>query len=256
MKKIITIACFLLFGYIVNAEPALKPANLICEYSENPSYIDISKPRLSWNFISPVRNQFQSADEIIVSDNATDTEKQKGNVWQTGKIISSQNLHIEYAGETLKPFTRYYWCVKVYDKNGDASAWSKPHLFETAMLVAGEWKAQGIGDGSKQFERDKDFYKHDPMPLLRKQFNATKKIVSARLYISGLGYYAAYLNDKKIGDHFLDPGFTFYKKQALYVTYDFTSMPGKGANTIGIMLGKGYAVFSVGSGDYDFEVGG
>ncbi|MBD0289024.1 MAG: family 78 glycoside hydrolase catalytic domain, partial [Flavisolibacter sp.] len=65
-------------------------------------------------------------------------------------------------------------------------------------------------------------------------------ISSARLYVCGLGYYEAYLNGQKIGDHVLDPGWTTHKKQALYVTYDITPQLSSGANAIGFMLGNGW----------------
>jgi alpha-L-rhamnosidase len=186
------------------------------------------------------RNQFQSAYEIIVSDNLKDIQQNKGNVWQSGKVNSSQNLHIPYTGASLQPFTTYFWRVKTYDKNGIASNWSSVATFETAAFQASDWKAQWIGDGKKQFERDEDFYQKDPMPLFKKSFKSTKNIESARLYISGLGYYEAYLNDKKIGENVLDPGFTAYKKQVLYTTYDITNLLKKDQNTLGIMLGNGW----------------
>ena len=47
--------------------------------------------------------------------------------------------------------------------------------------------------------------KYDPSPLFRKEFAINKKIRSASLYICGLGYYEAYLNGAKIGNHVLDP---------------------------------------------------
>ncbi|HVG16659.1 MAG TPA: family 78 glycoside hydrolase catalytic domain, partial [Chitinophagaceae bacterium] len=67
-----------------------------------------------------------------------------------------------------------------------------------------------------------------------------KKIAAARLYVSGLGYYEAYLNGKKVGDHVLDPGWTTYKKQAFFVTHDLTSLLQQGKNTIGFILGNGW----------------
>ncbi|WP_353197860.1 family 78 glycoside hydrolase catalytic domain, partial [Parapedobacter defluvii] len=88
--------------------------------------------------------------------------------------------------------------------------------------------------------RDEDFYQEDPMPLFRKSFNASKKVVSARLYVSGIGYYEAYLNGNKVGDHVLDPGWTSYEKQVLYAVYDVTKQLQKGSNTIGFMLGNGW----------------
>jgi len=108
------------------------------------------------------------------------------------------------------------------------------------MLNTEDWKAKWISDGSKNPEHDEDYYKDDRMPLFRKEFDANKKIASARLYISGLGYYETYLNGNKIGDHVLDPGFTTYKKQVLYVVYDITSMLKKGKNVAGVMLGNGW----------------
>ncbi|MGZ8559890.1 MAG: family 78 glycoside hydrolase catalytic domain, partial [Chitinophagaceae bacterium] len=239
MKK--SILCFLfLVGTFLQAAAQLQASKLTCEYLENPQGIDIAAPRLSWNFTSTARNQFQSAYEIIVSDNLPDIQQGKGNKWRTGKINSSRSINIDYSGAALQSFTNFYWRVKVYDLKGEASPWSEIASFETAMLQAGDWKAKWIDDGSKQFEKDEDFYKDDPMPLFRKQFLIGKKIASARLYISGLGYYEAYLNNSKISNNMLDPGFTAYRKQVMYVTHDITSLLTKGNNNIGIMLGNGW----------------
>ena len=240
MKKTITIACTLLALQIVRGTPLLQPINLTCEYLTNPLGIDILHPRFGWNFTSTERNQFQTAYEVIVSDNIIAVQQGKGNQWETGKITSAENMHIEYGGTALRPFTKYYWRVKVYNANGHASSWSDIASFETSMLQSADWKAKWIGDGSKQFENDEDFYNDDPMPLFRKQFSIAKKITSARLYVTGPGYYEAYMNDNKISNNVLDPGFTAYKKQVLYVTHNITAMLKKGNNTIGIMLGNGW----------------
>ena len=218
----------------------LQIDKLRCEYLENPLGIDAKRPKFSWTFISAERNQFQSAYEIIVSDNKNRIEKQEGDLWTTGKIISGEHLHIPYGGKLLAPFTRYFWRVRVYNHEGKPSGWSKSGWFETAMLDSNDWKANWIDDGSVQPGRDEDYYKDDPMPLFRKEFTAQKKMVSARLYISGLGYYEAYLNGKKVGDQVLDPGFTTYRKQVLYSIHDVTSYLKNGRNAIGIMLGNGW----------------
>ena len=108
------------------------------------------------------------------------------------------------------------------------------------MLSPSDWKAPWIGDGSQQFERDEDFYHDDRMPLFQKSFSILKKVQSARLYISGLGYFEAYLNGKKVGDHVLDPGWTTYSKEVLYVVHDITAEIKSGMNVTGIMLGNGW----------------
>ncbi|MEP7142383.1 MAG: family 78 glycoside hydrolase catalytic domain [Ferruginibacter sp.] len=241
MKKALAITinfCLLLVLHCI-ALP-LQPATLTCEYLDDPLGIDTKVPRFGWTFNSIERNQFQSAYEIIVSDNLKQARQGKGNSWSSGRITSRQNIQVEYAGSELRSFTKYYWRIKVFNQKNEASSWSEINSFETAMLDQKDWTAKWISDGSRNPERDEDYYKDDPMPLLRKVFSARKKIVTARLYISGLGYYEAFLNGQKIGDHVLDPGFTTYKKEALYAVYDITGMLEKGDNVAGIMLGSGW----------------
>jgi len=218
----------------------LQPVNLTCEYMANPLGIDIAVPRLGWNFTSNGKNQFQSAYEIIVSDQLTGINKGTGNEWSTGKVISTENIQLAYAGKPLRPFTRYYWRVKVYNQAGQISAWSTVNWFETAMLSPTDWKAIWVNDGTTNPVRDEDYYKPDRMPLLRKAFRADRPLISARLYISGVGYYEAYLNAQKISNHVLDPGFTTYRKQVMYAVHDITAMVKKGGNVAGIMLGSGW----------------
>src|SRR5450755_4297325 len=98
------IFCF----YSVYAHSPLQPSGFLCEYTENPLGIDVLSPRFSWTFKAEKRNQFQSGYEIIVSDNLPDIMLEKGNVWASGKILSAQNSNIEFEGQKLLPFTRYY----------------------------------------------------------------------------------------------------------------------------------------------------
>lgn len=218
----------------------LIPEDLRCENKANPLGINEVNPHLSWVLASTSRDQRQGAYEIIVDDDPQNIQQQKGNVWATGKVKTSQSINVLYAGSPLQPFKRYFWSVRVYDAKGNASAWSPVAWFETAMLKDTDWKAQWIDDGSTRPERDEDAYQEDPMPLFRKTFAASKKIATARLYISGLGYYEAFLNGKKISDNMLDPGWTTYKKQVLYVVHDITSDVKQGNNVVGAMLGNGW----------------
>lgn len=213
---------------------------LSCEYLTNPLGIGISHPRLSWMTHCGQNDFRQTAYEILVSDNESLLNQHKGNQWESGKVQSDSSLHIPYNGFALKPFTRYYWKVRIYDTNHQVGEWSKSAWFETAMLTSGDWTARWIGDGQKQFERDEDFYQNDRMPLFRKAFQLKKKLSAARLYICGLGYYEAYINGKRVGDHVLDPGWTAHQKQALYVIYDVTDLFRNGENIAGIALGNGW----------------
>jgi len=242
MKILKYIPIIIAFFIISELQAAtFRPTNLSCEQITNPLGIDVRQPLLSWMLESSENGMHQSAYEIIVSDSKASIDSNTGNLWNTGKLTSDETVFIAYEGVALKPFTRYFWKVRVYDQHGTPSPWSAVAWFETAMLDATDWKAQWIGDVRQQFERDEDFYQDDPMPLLRKTFPANKTIAEARLYICGLGYYEAYINGKKVGDHVLDPGWTAHREQALYVTYDITAMLQKGANAVGVMLGNGHS---------------
>lgn len=240
MKK----SCFLILLFIgislsIHAQ-SIHVTDLTCEYLENPLGIDANAPTLGWKMQSQERGQLQSAYEILVAANENDLQNEKKLLWKSGKVNSRKNVNIRYAGKKLKPFTRYYWKVRVYNQKNEASAWSLPAFWETAMLQSTDWKAQWIGDGSVPPAKEEDFYKDDPAPLFRSTFTPQKPVKAARLYISGLGYYEAYINGNRVGDRVLEPGWTNYGKEILYSTYDVTSLLQEGKNAIGVMLGNGF----------------
>ncbi|ADW71166.1 alpha-L-rhamnosidase [Granulicella tundricola] len=76
--------------------------------------------------------------------------------------------------------------------------------------------------------------------LLRTDFAVDGPIRSARLYITAMGSYRAFLNGKRIGETVLTPGFTDFRKRALYQTYDVTQLAKSGSNAFGVKLGGGW----------------
>ncbi|MDR3245463.1 MAG: hypothetical protein LBT50_03420 [Prevotellaceae bacterium] len=140
---------FLLFGITFGAyAQQLQPQSLACEYLTNPLGIDVVQPVLGWKLSSGERNQYQTAYELIVALSEKDLEQEKNLVWKSGKVRSGESFGILYSGKRLRPFTRYYWKVKVYDRDGKSSGWSSSAYWETAMLSPSDWRAQWIGDGS------------------------------------------------------------------------------------------------------------
>jgi alpha-L-rhamnosidase len=78
-----------------------------------------------------------------------------------------------------------------------------------------------------------------PAPLLRREFEVSKDVHQARVYICGLGYYELHLNGNKQGDRVLDPALSDYDQRVYYVTYDVTAGLVRGRNAVGVMLGNG-----------------
>lgn len=77
-------------------------------------------------------------------------------------------------------------------------------------------------------------------PMLRKTINVSKKVKQARLYATARGVYEFYINDKKVGKDYLNPGWTDFRYRIMYNTFDITGMLQQGANGIGTMIGTGW----------------
>jgi alpha-L-rhamnosidase len=207
---------------------------LRCEYLVNPVGIDIANPRLSWEIVSDERNVLQEAYEIRVATSEEAVKEGRSLLWDSGKVFSAESVNIEYKGPALSPMQRVFWQVRVWTGKGRPTAWSEPSYWETGLLDAGNWKANWI---SSPF--DKPDEKIRPCSYFRKDFQVIKQVQTARLYISALGLYEAYLNGKKVGDQLFTPGWTSYNKRVQYQTYDITAML-SGTNVIGAIVGDGW----------------
>lgn len=216
----------------------MSVVHLKTDYRVDPLGIDNPAPDFSWILQSGERGMAQTAFEILVADNLKNLDA--GNCWQSGKTTGNQTFGIRYAGKSLQSFTRYFWKVRVWEQKGEASEWSRPSWFETSMMKPSDWKAQWISDQRPLPEKDEDFYRETPNPLLRKEITLKKEVKSARLYIAGLGYAVSYINGQRLGDHMLDMPWTQFGKQVMYNTFDVTSMLHKGKNAMGVMLGNGW----------------
>ena len=78
------------------------------------------------------------------------------------------------------------------------------------------------------------------MPQFRRDITIDRKVRKASAQVCGLGHFELMVNGSKVGDHFLDPGWTCYDKEALYVDFDLTKLLRKGENQIDVMLGNGF----------------
>ena len=231
------VCVFLSFGF---SEDSLHIDYLKCEYRTNPLGIDTSRPRLSWKLFSDIRGQFQTAYQILVASSEDKLSESHADLWNSGKVISRQSLNIAYAGKALESRIRCYWKVRVWGKRGQVSPWSKPAWWEMAFLEEDDWSAYWINDGKENPVNDKDFYQNDPAPLFRKEFMLEKTVEKARLYITGLGYYEAYLNGDRIGDSVLEPAWTNYSQRIFYSVYDVLPYLQVGMNCMGVTLGNGW----------------
>lgn len=218
----------------------LQVAGLRTEFRENPIGIATAVPRLSWRIRSDGWDVTQTAYRIIAAESEKELAHNRGNLWDSGRVESNHTLDIPYGGIPLDSGHRCFWKVRVWDDREHISQWSDTAFFETALLHTEDWKGIWISDGKPIPQSDAEFYAEDPAPLFRKSFFLDRKPVSARLYISGLGYYESHINGRRVGDQVLDPGWTDYANRILYSTYDIGDMLEAGENCLGVMLGNGW----------------
>lgn len=224
----------------LHAQSAILPVALRCDGASH-SLAATAKPQFSWRIESSERNQTQSAYQILVASDAGMLEKDQGDLWDSGKVATGRSPLVTYVGKPLVVGKICHWKVRSWDTGDQASPWSPVATFEVAPATPADWQgAKWIDDGKALPDRDEDFYKPDPAPLLRREFTITKPITRARLHVAGLGLCLPSLNGKRLEDHLFDPPWTAFDKRILFRTHDVTSQLTEGGNCLGLALGNGW----------------
>ena len=230
-----------------------------CELDANPVGVTNLNPRFGWQLSSSMLGDEQSAYEIMVSPHEDAIVRSDGDWWHTKKVVSSQSQFVRYEGKDLLPGVRYYWKVRVWDKKGSVSLWSKIGYWEMAPKILENVKWIGaISKQDSKLPQGRNY--HSPSLknkalsemwngidtlamrsiLLRKSFGIDKKIKRATVCVSGLGHYEMHINGKKIGDSEFTPYWSDYDKTVYYNIYHIDSVLTTGSNVVGVMLGNGF----------------
>jgi alpha-L-rhamnosidase len=250
---------FLIFSFVVvlscknSADTSFSVSDTKCNGMDNPAGTG-KVPEFSWIISSSTRGNEQKAYQLIVSSDKDKIAKNQGDIWDSGKVGSGLSAWIGYQGAQLQPGMKYFWRVRVWDSSDKPSLWSKTGEFITGLFDKEGWNgARWIG-----YEEIPDSLllvpgvhgsgdklgnvatKRTTVPCFRKEFSLDKKITSAYVFVSGLGQYELYINGNKIGDRFLSPGWSDYRKRCFYNTFDVTENLISGSNTLGAIVGNGF----------------
>jgi alpha-L-rhamnosidase len=214
---------------------AIRITHLRTEYRENPLGLDVARPRLSWWLESTRRGARQTAYQVVAAGSRSALIEGQALWWDSGKVVSDQSVHIEYAGPPLASARRVWWRVRVWDEADQPVEWSAPAWWEMGLLERADWQARWIGAALAGGPRTTS-----PCPFLRKPFALAKRVAQARLCVTALGVYECTLNGQRVGDDVLMPGWTDFGKRVRYQVYDVTRMLVRGENVLGAILGDGW----------------
>ena len=149
----------------------------------------------------------------------------------TQVLFEKEAERLDSAGERialdLQPRTRYYLRIAVTGDAGDTAVGTT--WFETGRMQEA-WEACWIAP-----QPEDRFH-----PVFFRDFTVTGPLRSARLYITGLGLYEAYLNGKKAGPDLLAPFLSDYNEEVQVQTYDVTDLLQADRNTFEIFTGNGW----------------
>src|SRR5690349_7240257 len=137
-RTIIPAGLLIICCALAEAAPAADgpqaPSNLRCEYLTNPAGIDVTHPRFSWVLEHGARGETQSAYQVLVTTRADSLQKDLGDQWDSGKVSSDDSTQVSYQGKPLVSGQSYFWKVKYWDKEGNASPYSEAAEFDTGLL--------------------------------------------------------------------------------------------------------------------------
>ena len=241
MKRIIVLLIALIGLISCNGSLDVTITNPNVEQQFHEQSLATALPRFSWTYETTESEVIQQNYRIIVAKTSENVQKGIGDLWDSGVIPSNQMLYIPYAGKELKSRDKAFWKVitTVTAKGGKkAKLASEVKSFEISLLNQEDWQAKWIGH---EFEDDVLVGKTRlAARYLRKEFALKNEVSEARLYVSGMGVYSAYLNGREIApEELLKPTLSWYSKRVYFNTYDVTEMLQQGDNAVGIILEGG-----------------
>src|ERR1700722_8152915 len=141
IKPLLVLGVALLAG---SCSADLANKNLRCEYLTDPLGIDATSPRLSWILTSSQRAEKQTAYQILVASSPKLLANDKGDLWDSGKVMSDESSQIAYMGTPLISRESCFWKVRSWGQDGRPGAWSPVAQWHMGLLASTDWKAKWI----------------------------------------------------------------------------------------------------------------
>jgi alpha-L-rhamnosidase len=210
----------------------ITPEELLCEAKKDPVGISTTLPRFNWKNIASTNKVKQTAYQILVASSPELLNETKADLWNSGKVMTSNSIWIPYQGVRLQSRSVACWKVRIWDQDDKSSSWSNTAHFSVGLLEKDDWKGAYIGLIS-----DDDAC---TSPLLRKAIKIEKEYEQLFMHVNSLGYHELYVNNRKVGNAVLAPAESQFDKRSFSLSYDLSPYLEKGENAIVLWLGYGW----------------
>lgn len=198
----------------------MKIIQLKTNHMENPVGFAINPPIFSWQ-VEGATGKFQKAARIKVAADPEMTRILADTGWSAELDSLASPMEM-----VLTPRTRYFWAVSVETDAGEMAE-SGVSFFETGKM--GEsWEAHWITCDRTS--------RH---PIFHRDIPVTKPLLSARLYICGLGLYEAEIGGVRVGNEYMTPYCNNYNAWVQAQTYDVTDLL-RNDGRLSVTLGDGW----------------
>lgn len=200
----------------------MKITNVRINGIDNPIGFAYDYLLCSWNVEEAQgKKQINAIIEVSDSEDFSDIlyKKEAADLKQNG-----EKLDVE-----LKSRTTYYYRVTVTTDAGECVT-SDIATFETGKMDE-VWTGKWIGPA-----KEDTFH-----PVLEKTFAVEKEVKRARLYMTGVGMFEAYLDGEKVGEEYLTPYINDYESGIQVLTFPMEeSLKEEKEYTLSVLLGKGW----------------
>ncbi|MBP2327322.1 hypothetical protein JOF56_007707 [Kibdelosporangium banguiense] len=162
------------------------PARLTVNDRTDPPAVD-GVPAFGWLPRDRDSNEVQTAYQILVLRGDT-------RVWDSGRVASSRQSWVRYAGPAMAAGTTYRWTVRTWDRRGAVSPYADKASFDTG-LGDGDWS--GAAWIRRQTEGNDAL---DEWTLARKVIHVGRSpVIQARAYVSATSDWTLHVNGAAVG---------------------------------------------------------
>lgn len=229
-------------GLLSACGSSIEMTQMMVEHQDGSQPLATATPRFGWQYDTRLENVRQLDYRIVVASTPEKAAQGIGDLWDSKQVASNQMLFVPYGGYSLQSRQQAFWktyatvCYGKRERRRRVE--SKVNSFEISLLDSNDWKGQWIG---ATFDDDQLEGKSKVAArYLRREFDLKGRVKSARLYVSGLGLYNAFINGVEVApEELLKPTLSDYTRRVYFNTYDVTSMLQKGMNAIGVVLEGG-----------------